>query len=280
MLKRYNLLEIPCQTTPLDPKIKLVKSGIAEKTDLFPPPEVDTPDPDPDFKRLYQSKVGALNFAAMTTRPDLAFAVGYVARYSARPTQDHMDAVDHIFGYIKTLLQFRMVYKPATEKALFGYVDSDFAGCVDTSKLTTGWIFLYGGNIISWKSKRQTLTTTSTTEAEYVALHSAAKEAMYLRNLINDLKVEGAPKIGCVHIYIDNNAANDIAQSVSNANRLKHLKISYRFVKEQIQNSLIRLLCIDSAENVADMLTKPLDATTLDYLRKKSGMVWGSSGRA
>ena len=272
-LKEYGLWDTYTKPSPLDPKQKLAKYGIAEASDTFPPQDYSVPACDPKFKTLYQSKVGKLNFPANITRPDLAFSIGYVARYSANPTQAHMDAVDHIFAYVKGTLGVGLKMKLSTTAlTLEGYVDSDFAGCADTRKSTTGWIFFLGGSPISWKSKRQTITTTSTCEAEYVALDSAAKEAIYLKNFINDLKVDGLSVLKTVRIYIDNDSANAVANNAGNSNRLKHLEVSYHFVREKIREHEIELIRVPSVENIADMLTKPLNGTVLEYLRGKAGL--------
>ncbi|KIW90700.1 uncharacterized protein Z519_08483 [Cladophialophora bantiana CBS 173.52] len=272
-LKVYGLWDIPGKSSPLNPKIRLAKSGIAEASETFPPREYSLPECDPKFKTLFQSKVGKLNFPANITRPDLAFPVGYVARYSANPTQEHMDAVDHIFAYVKNTISLGLkIQLSTTALTLEGYVDSDFAGCVDTRKSTTGWIFFLGGSAISWKSKRQTITTTSTCEAEYVALDNAAKEAIYLKNFINDLKVEGLSVFEKVRIHIDNDSANAVANNPGNSNRLKHLEVSYHFVREKIQQGEIELVRVPSSENIADMLTKPLNGTVIQYLREKAGL--------
>ncbi len=106
-----------------------------------------------------------------------------------------MDAVHGIFAYLARTLDYGLNYSTpvSADIELHSYVNSDYMGCPDTRKSTTGWLFLLGNTAISWKSKRQTITTTSTCEAEYVALGDAAKEAMYLRNFINDVAFVDLP---------------------------------------------------------------------------------------
>ena len=214
-----------------------------------------------------------MNYAATLTRPDIAYAVSAVGRYNSNPTQSHMDAVDHIFAYLAATASKGPTYRRSATLNLEGYVDSDFAGCPDTRKSTTGWIFLLGGTAISWKSKRQTINTTSTCEAEYVALSEAAKEAMYLRNFINDLEIPELAHISTVPIHIDNDSAHTVATNIGQSSRLKHLEVSYHFVREKIADGNIRLIRVDSEHNIADMLTKPLHGPRLEYLCGLAGIL-------
>ncbi|OKP12298.1 hypothetical protein PENSUB_2034 [Penicillium subrubescens] len=102
---------------PLDKNIKLAKQ--------------DNYIADTKFRREYQSKVGSLNFSGNQTRPVIAFATGYVARYASNPNQTHMDAVDRIFAYLKGDPRKGIVYSDKYDLQLMGFVDSDFAGCED-----------------------------------------------------------------------------------------------------------------------------------------------------
>jgi hypothetical protein len=81
------------------------------------------------YRKEYQSKVGSLNFASNQTRPDIAFATGYVARYASNPDQTHMKAVDRIFAYLKDDPGKGIVYSGKHRLQLRGFVDSDFASC-------------------------------------------------------------------------------------------------------------------------------------------------------
>ena len=113
---------------------------------------------------------------------------------------------------------------------------------------------------------------TSIYEAKYITLDSAAKEVIYLKNFINNLKVEGLSILKTVRIYIDNDFANSVANNASNSNRLKHLEVSYHFVREKIREGEIELIRVLSVENITNMLIKLLGRATLEYLREKVGL--------
>ncbi|KAI3275224.1 hypothetical protein DTO003C3_10289 [Penicillium roqueforti] len=177
MVNKYGFKDAAPAKTPLDTKTKLAKQGdyVANTK----------------FRKEYQSKVGSLNFSSNQTRPDIAFATGYVARYASNPNRAHMDAVDRIFAYLKSDARKGIVYSDKHGLQLRGFVDSDFAGCEDSRKSTTGWVFTLAGGPISWSSQRQKTVATSTMDAEYIACAEAAKEAMWIRNFINDLRIPG-----------------------------------------------------------------------------------------
>jgi hypothetical protein len=270
--QKYKYYEAPRVTTPMNPKLRLAKHGNAEPNDAFPPPDVVALSAPDDFRTLYQSINGTLNYSATITRPDMAYAVSVTSRFNSNPLQDHMDALGQVFEYNLNTKSVGLFFHKNGELDLAGWVDSDFAGCPDSRKSTTGWIFLLGGTAVSWKSKRQTITTTSTCEAEYVALGDAAKEAMYLKNLLNDLRIPGTGPFTSIPIRIDNDAAHSVATSVGQSSRLKHLEIAYHFVREKIADEEIHLVRVDSEHNIADMLTKALHGPRLEYLRRLAGM--------
>lgn len=134
-LDEYSLSHIKTVKTTMEPSTKLQQNE-------------DTADP--KFKVEYQSEVGKLNYFLTKGRLDISFAVSMVSRYNSNPSQHHMDAVHRIFAYLKGTLDIGTQY--TGKNSLIGYVDSDFSGCQDTSKSTTGWIFLFREAPISWCS--------------------------------------------------------------------------------------------------------------------------------
>jgi len=271
-LQRYGYPSHVHASMPMNPKQKLAKYGEATTQSSFPPGETYVPPATDEFRRLYQSKVSTLNYSATISRPDIAYAVSTVARYNANPQQAHMDAVDHLFTYTFGTRDVGLRFTSLEKLELVGFVDSDFAGCVDSRQSTTGYIFLFGGTAIAWKSARQTITATSTCEAEYIALGHATKEAMFLRNFINNLNIPGEQPIVSTSIYIDNDAAHSVATSVGSSSKLRHLETGYHFVREKIAEGVIHLLRVDSEHNIADMLTKALHGPRLQYLCDLAGI--------
>ena len=244
---KYGFSEAAPVKTPLDKDIKLWRQDdyIAH----------------PKFRTEYQSKVGSLNFASNQTRPDIAFATGYVARYASNPNQTHMNAVDRIFAYLKNDPGKGIFYSGTHGLHLKGFVDSDFAGCEDSRRSTTGWVFTLAGGPISWSSQRQRTVATSTMDAEYIAGAEAAKEAVWIRGFINDLRIPGV-HIDVVPLYIDNNSALKLTRNPEFHSRSKHIDVKHHFVREKVEQGVINTQRVDTTDNLADVFTKALPGPT------------------
>ena len=131
---------------------------------------------------LYQSAVGSLLYLAIRSRPDIAFAVNNVARFCSRPTKEHWTAVKRIFRYLSGTTHFGLLYtRGVGSDTLVGYADADWGGDCNDCKSTSGYLFQIGGTPVTWRSNKQSCIALSTAEAEYMALSSAAQEAIWLR---------------------------------------------------------------------------------------------------
>ena len=124
--------------------------------------------------------VGSLLYAAITTRPDIAQAVGVVSKFYANPTQSHLTATKRILRYLKGTVYLGLSYKTCADGSLIGYSAADWAGDVDDRHSTSGNVFLLAKGAVSWLRKKQATVVLSTTESEYVALRTATQEAIWL----------------------------------------------------------------------------------------------------
>jgi hypothetical protein len=247
IVSRYGFSDVAPVKTPLDKDVKLsTQDGYTAH---------------PKLRKEYQSKVGSLNFASNQTRPDIAFATGYVARYASNPNQEHMKAADRIFAYLRSDPGKGIVYSGKHGLQLRGFVDSDFAGCEDSRRSTTGWVFTLAGGPISWSSQRQRTVATSTMDAEYNAAAEAAKEAVWIRNFINDLRIPGV-HIDTVPLYIDNNSALKLTRNPEFHSRSKHIDVKHHFVREKVEEGVINTQRVNTKDNLADIFTKPLPRPT------------------
>jgi len=260
IVAKYGFTQAVSARTPLDKDIKLTKQDgyVAH----------------PKFRTHYQSKVGSLNFASNQTRPDIAFATGYVARYASNPNQIHMDSVDRIFTYLKNDPGKGIVYSGKHGLQLRGFVDSDFAGCEDSRRSTTGWVFTLAGGPVSWSSQRQKTVATSTMDAEYIAGSEATKEAVWIRNFINDLRIPGV-HIDTVPLYIDNNSALKLTRNPEFHNRSKHIDVKHHFIREKVDEGVINTQRIDTKDNLADVFTKALPRPTHEGLVNRLSLLSG-----
>eukprot|EP00798_Chlamydomonas_sp_ICE-L_P010639 gene10639-biopygen8205 len=199
--------------------------------------------------------VGSLNYLAVNTRPAIAQAVNRLARHSAHPLHNHMEAAKGILKYLASTPDHGITYTNS-RKLLTGYCDSDHAACPITRKSTTGWVFLNQGGAIAWASKIQfSATALSSTEAEYMAASSAAQEAMWLRKLQFCATGIIPPALT---INGDNQAALSAWNQEKLSTRLRHMETRYHFLKEESKKQGIRLNWIPTAANMAHMFTKAL----------------------
>jgi hypothetical protein len=129
--------------------------------------------------KWYQTAVGSRMYAMPGTRPDIAYAVSVVSRFTGKPTQAHKAAVVRIFRYLWKTVDYVLVFKDPLA-VLSGYIDSDWAGDFDSRKSTSGYVFNVGSAVISWSSKLQSTVALSSCEAEYIGQTNATKEAIWL----------------------------------------------------------------------------------------------------
>jgi len=204
--------------------------------------------------------VGSINYLAMCTRPDIQQAVSRVARFVSNPGQAHWTAGLHVLKYLKGTYNMKVMFGETEGRdgniLLTGYCDSDYAGNLDDRKSTSGYMFMMNNGPVSWASRLQRVTATSTVEAEYVALCEAVKEACYLRQVLFDMGFKQAdPTV----IHVDNAGSIQLAQNAGYHSRTKHMDVRFHYIREKIQDKTVRLKYIPTEDNTADILTKPLE---------------------
>lgn len=149
------------------------------------------------------------------------------------------------------------------------YSDADFASDPITRRSVSGVLFKYNGGAIIWSSKRQSSVSLSTMEAEYVAASEAAKDAMWLSRLFNEI----APLSNVPLLLVDNASAVKLSKNPSFYKRSKHIDVFAHFVRERVQNGELRIEHVSSEDQIADILTKPIPRVLFHRLREKLGMV-------
>ena len=159
ILKRFGMDNCKAVASPVDVSSRLVLSSVDTK--------VSAP---------FRKAVGALMHLTTATRPDIAYAVGYVSRFMENPQEEHWVAVKRIFRYLQGTKTYGICYKPSDKIGLRGYSDADWAGYLADRKSTSGYVFMLLDAPISWGSKKQSSVSLSTSEAEYIALSLAIQE--------------------------------------------------------------------------------------------------------
>ena len=174
LLIKYNMEDCNPAYTPMDPKIKLEPNKeLATKEQI----------------KWFQGLIGSLLYLMLATRVDIAYIVIKLSRYAINPSEIHIIAIKRILRYLKATINYGITYiiNNTLSNYLIGYSDADYTGDINTAKSTSGYIFFMANGPISWKSKLQTIIAQSTTEAEYMAINAATKEAIYIKSVLEEL---------------------------------------------------------------------------------------------
>jgi hypothetical protein len=190
----------------------------------------------------------------------------------AKPYEHQFQAARRVMRYLSQTAHYCMKFGDSAvapnNSGLIAFTDSDYGECKETRRSTSGCLVLYNGDIIHWSSRRQKIVTTSTTEAEYIALGEAVKEIQWCRNWLSE--VIGEEMVGTMVIHEDNQATIQLAQfSDKISQRTKHIDIRYHFLREVIADGQIKLAWIQSKDQLADILTKPLQGGAFKHICDK-----------
>lgn len=209
-------------------------------------------------------------YLALAARPDITFAVGQVAQFCEYPETPHWTAVKSIFAYVQGTCNYGLCFKAGDCKDLLGYTDADYADNLVNRKSTTGFVFFFNEETISWSSRRHYCVAMSTTEAEYVAASESAKEAIWLQRLMCEV---GSGKIKPVHLLCDNQSAIQFVKNPEFHQKTKHIDVRYHFIRECQASGEISISYIETQKQMADNFTKPMAKPRFVYLRKKLGVI-------
>jgi uncharacterized protein (DUF2132 family) len=203
------------------------------------------------------------------TRPDIAFAVAILSRFTAYPRTKHAKALNRVFRYLNGTIHIGITYSRSESPIPIGYSDADFAGTVvkEGRKSTSGYIFFLAGGPVSWSCKRQSVVATSSTEAEYIAQYNAAREAIWIRTFLQELGYGFGNLTDQATILADNNGARSLSRDPSIHSRVKHMEIKYYWQRQQVERGYLQFNYIPSKENAADGLTKPLEPNPFKAFR-------------
>jgi hypothetical protein len=242
-------------------------------------------------KWKYSAVIGMLLYLSGNTRPDITFAVHQCARFSHMPKQSHAVAVKRILRYLKGTKDKGMMFRPSKDFAVDCYVDADFAGlwgieydqdpvCV---KSRTGYLIMFMGCPLVWVSKLQTLIALSMMEAEYIALSTAMRELISIRETLKEIKSlvfdsNDKPTYAMIaktfeplqtsKVFEDNESCLKFATLPKMSPRTKHIAIPYHFFRGKVDELEIRVLPIDTKAQLADQLTKGLRDEEFEAGRK------------
>lgn len=250
ILERFGMKGCNSASTPMETGLKLVHEG--RKVD----------------STLYKQIVGSLMYLT-ATRPDIMYAVSLISRFMDCPREAHLQATKRIFRYLQGTIEYGLFYKKGEKPVLYGFTDSDYAGDLVDRKSTSGYVFMMGSTAVSWCSKKQPIVTLSTTEAEYVSASTCACQAVWLRNILEELHFK---QMGFTSIFCDNSFAIKLSKNPILHGRSKHIDVRFHFLRDLTKGEVINLIYCRSEDQVADLFTKSLKLSAFQNLRKLLGM--------
>ena len=216
----------------------------------------------------YRCLVGKLNFLTHT-RPDISFGVQTLSQFLQSPRIQHVKALSHMLRYLAGSIGQGILLQSSDELSLQGFSDSDWASCPNTRRSVTGYIMLLGKSPISWKSKKQSTVSRSSSEAEYRALASAASEITWLVRLLSELGIQNLKPI---RLCCDNQSAIHLGKNPVHHERTKHVELDCHFTREKVMEGLLELVYIPTSDQLADLLTKSLASPQFHKLLSKLGV--------
>lgn len=236
LLAKFNMVDAKPAATPMENKLVLTKN----KENVLP----DVP---------YQSLIGSLMFLSVNTRPDISFACSYLSQFNTCYSMEHWHAAKRVLRYLKSTLDLGITYKKA-ETDIVGFADSEWGQNVVDSKSYSGYVFELSKGAVAREAKKQDCVSLSSTEAEYVAISQAAKEAIFLKGLLFELISFNRP----ITLFNDNQGAHKLVVNDVFHKRTKHIRVKYHFIRDVVSKNLIEVKYLSTDKMPADIFTKAL----------------------
>ena len=245
VLNRFDLVDVPPRNTPL-PVGLVLDQNMSPKTESERKEMGDKP---------YRPVLGSVMWGQLATRPDLSFAVSLLSRFQADPGIEHWKSLLHVIGYIKNTMDYGLTYSRDSDLTPLAYVDADYGGCRDTRRSTSGYVFMMAGGPVTWSSKRQATVALSTVEAEYVAMSRCAQQMVWMQTWLDEVEITHTiPGV----IKGDSRGAITLSKTTRDHGKVKHIDIRHHYLRELVKSGLIVFEQVPSADNLADLFTKPL----------------------
>ncbi|ODM21132.1 hypothetical protein SI65_04185 [Aspergillus cristatus] len=258
ILDEFGMADCKPASTPIGPSVKLE----APDSSLLGRAE----------HKLFRRLIGRLIFLVIATRPDIAFAVNQLSQYLAEPRKVHLAAAKHVLRYVKGTIYYRLTFSAkGRPKGLYAYADSAYANSAK-NRSTTGFVFFINGTPITWTSRKQSVTAQSSTEAEYMAVSEAAKQAIWTRHFLYAIGKGSIYRDAPTTIYEDNQGAIKIADNPINHPKTKHIAVRYHAIRDHIGNGEIRLEHLPTDKMIADGLTKATNHVSQGRLVRDLGL--------
>jgi transposase InsO family protein len=259
VLQKFGMWESKPQQIPMSTEMKLTQRDCPKEDEKYKMEDVP-----------YRSVIGSLMYLMVSTRPDLAAALSILSRFLANPGDVHWEAAKKVLRYLKGTYTMGLRYERRGSTDPVAFCDANWASCPDTRRSTTGYVFLMSGGAVSWCCRRQSTTAQSSCESEYMAAAEAVREAIWQRTMLEEVGfgVNGALVIGC-----DSESAIKLGGDPVYHERTKHIDVRMHFLREHVRRGTVALVYVPTAEQVADVLTKPVPRAKVQFCCTRMGLL-------
>ncbi|KAJ9559825.1 hypothetical protein OSB04_004985 [Centaurea solstitialis] len=253
ILEKFNADDTAVARTPIDTSHHLSKNrgeGVAQV----------------EYSRI----IGSLMYLMSCTRPDLAFAVSRLSRYTSNPSSEHWKSIIRVLRYLRYTRDYGLHYSryPAV---IEGFSDANWISDIKDSKSTSGYVFTLGGASISWKLSKQTVIARSTMESEFIALDKCGEEAEWLKQFLEDIPRWEKP-VSAICIHCDSQSAIGRAQSAMYNGKSRHIRRRHNTIRQLLSTGVISIDYVRSKDNIADPLTKGLNRELVSKTSRGMGL--------
>lgn len=217
----------------------------------------------------YRKLIGMLLYLTVNSRPDISASVSILSQKVSKPTVTDLTEVKRVIRYLKGTRDLKLHLGGGDKVELLAYSDANWGEDREDRKSNSGYAISLNGGLISWCCRKQNVIAQSSCEAEYVALNESVREICWLKGLISDfgIKIEKP-----VTVKTDSQSCIALIRDSKFSNRTKHIDIKYHYVKDMARQDVIELEYVSSEDNVADMMTKPLNSTKISKFRTLVGI--------
>lgn len=253
LIKRFRMEDSKCSLIPIEPKLYIEVCKNVEDVTSKP----------------YRELLGCIMYLMLGSRPDICFALNVFSRLQDKASDYAWNNLKRVVRYLKGTQRFGLEYiREENNFQLECFVDSDWGGDQSDRKSVSGFVFKLSNSTLMWATRKQHCVSLSSSEAELIALCSAASEGLCFIKLLEDFKIDVKPML----IHEDNQGCISILNNPANNRRVKHIDIKYNFVSECMNNNILKILYISTDMQLADLLTKGLKYASFVKFRNNLGV--------
>nr|KAJ0196275.1 hypothetical protein LSAT_V11C700361250 [Lactuca sativa] len=262
LLHEYGMLGCKPVNTPLETNFVINSDNHDGKNELL------------ENKIEFQKLIGKLIYLTVT-RPDISYAVQVLSQYMHSPRKSHLNIAFRLLRYLKNSPGKGVALTRSSVLELKGFVDADWAKCLATRRSVSGYMVYLNNCLISWKSRKQSIVSRSSTESEYRALGSITCEIIWILKILFELEVKNLIPAS---VFCDNSSTINLALNPVFHERTKHFEIDLHFVREKISSGVLKLKLLRLSDRLRvyvvsfDLSEPDFIAEIVDILNRKLDM--------